>query len=243
MATLEQFLDKARGYIGVEEDPPNSNRNPFARVAGHADGYPWCASFCLAVAKQVGLTLPTASAYTPRIATDFQLARQWYTDNGRPGDLALFDFPDKHRGIQHVGIVESILPGQLVCIEGNTSAGVRGSQDNGGGVYRRTRPRSMVVGFGRPDFDQPVQEVTFVVEPQFNPPLPRMVAWKNNPAGPGGWGLGADGGIFALGGAPFTGSAAGKSYFVGRVGADLELSPDGRPVVVATSGEKYGPDF
>lgn len=243
MATLGVFLDKARSYIGTEESPPNSNRNPFAPIVGHANGYPWCASFCLAVAKEVGLRLPTSSAYTPRIAADFQLARQWATDNGRPGDLALFDFPDAERGIQHIGIVESVLPGTLICIEGNTSAGIRGSQDNGGGVYRRTRPRAVVVGFGRPEFDQPVEEVKFIVEPQYNPPLPRMVAWGNNPNGPGGWGLGADGGLFALGGAPFTGSAAGKDYFVNRVGARIELSADGRPIVVASSGEKYGPDF
>jgi hypothetical protein len=243
VATLEVFLDKARSYLGTEENPPNTNRNPFAAVVGHADGQPWCATFCLAVARQVALPLPTSSAYCPRVAADFQLARQWATDNGRPGDLALFDFPDATRGIQHIGIVESVLPGQLVCIEGNTSAGVRGSQDNGGGVFRRTRPRSFVVGFGRPDFAQPVEEVKFIVEPQFNPPLPRMVAWANNPNGPGGWGLGADGGLFALGGAPFTGSAAGKSYFVNRVGAGIELSPDGRPIVVATSGERYGPTY
>lgn len=243
MATLEAFLGKARSYLGTLESPPNTNRNIFAPMVGHANGYPWCASYCLAVAKEVGLRLPTTSAYTPRVAADFQLARQWYTDTGRAGDLALFDFPDATRGIQHIGIVESVLPGQLVCIEGNTSAGVRGSQDDGGGVFRRTRPRAFVVGFGRPDFDSPVPEVSFVVEPQFNPPLPRMVAWANNPNGPGGWGLGADGGLFALGGAPFTGSAAGKSYFVNRVGAGIELSSDGKPIIVATSGEKYGPVF
>lgn len=76
---------------------------------------------------------------------------------------------------------------------------------------------------------------------EFDPPL-RIVAWANNPAGPGGWGLGPDGGLYALGGAPFTGSAAGKSYFAGRVGARLELV-GGRPVIVATSGERYGPDY
>lgn len=242
MATLQAFLEKAKSYIELVEDPPRTNRNPFAPIAGHANGYPWCASYCEAVAIQVGLLLPTRSAYTPRVADDFKLARQWFTDNGKPGDLALFDFPDKTRGIQHIGIVESVLPGFVVTIEGNTSSGIAGSQANGGGVWRRTRPRSYVVGFGRPNFDTFVQEVLFTVAPQFNPPLPRFVAWLNCPTG-GGWGLGADGGIFALGGAPFTGSPVGKEYFVNRTGAGLKLSKDNRPIVISTSGENYGPDF
>lgn len=225
MASLRALLGSANSYIGTVENPPNSNKNPFAAIVGHANGQPWCATFCEAIAKIVGLTIPTNSAYTPRVADDFKLARQWATDAGKPGDFALFDFPDKERGIQHIGIVESVLPGFVITIEGNTSSGLAGSQDNGGGVYRRTRPRSFVVGFGRPNFDTPIPEVSFAVNPQYNPPLPRFVSWLNYKGG-GGWGMGADGGIFALGGAPFLGTPAGKDYFLGHTAAKLWASDD-----------------
>ncbi len=94
------------------------------------------------------------------------------------------------------------------------------------------------------------------MKPEFDPPLPRFVAWLNSPDG-GGWGLGADGGIFALGGAPFRGCTAGKDYFAGRTAAKLwssdnpELAalrgapagPPGGYVIQTTSGEFYGPQF
>jgi peptidoglycan hydrolase-like protein with peptidoglycan-binding domain len=55
--------------------------------------------------------------------------------------------------IQHVGFVEKVNgDGSIVAIEGNTSGGDSGSQDNGGGVFRRVRARSLIVGFGRPPY-------------------------------------------------------------------------------------------
>ena len=56
-----------------------------------------------------------------------------------PGDIVFFDWEGK--GIaDHVGIVESVAADHLNTIEGNTSPeGVAGSQQNGGGVYRRKR--------------------------------------------------------------------------------------------------------
>ena len=61
----------------------------------------------------------------------------------QPGDIAIFTFG-------HTGIVERALPGSVMCIEGNTSPGQSGSQDNGGGVYRRQRNLALVRAFIRP---------------------------------------------------------------------------------------------
>ena len=83
-----------------------------------------------------------------------------------------------------------------------------------------------------------------VVKPQFDPPLARFVSWLNAPNG-GGWGLSADGNLYALGGAPYrlfsdgqAMSAFGKDYFQGRTAAKLERLGDGY-TIVATSGERY----
>ena len=71
----------------------------------------------------------------------------------RRGAIAFFDFPDRVDRIQHVGLVEAVLPGgRIQTIEGNTSSGVVGSQSDGGGVYRRIRPVTHVALYGYPDY-------------------------------------------------------------------------------------------
>lgn len=70
-----------------------------------------------------------------------------WTKTPKPGYLAIFTY-------SHIEIVEKVLPnGKIVTIGGNTSSGTRGSQNNGGGVYRRTRSRSSIRGFVRVDYD------------------------------------------------------------------------------------------
>jgi hypothetical protein len=152
MITHTAFLNAARSELGYTESPSGSNRTKFAAEAGHANGQPWCATFLVAIARRVGLRLPSESAYTPAMANGFRSAGRWHSSPA-PGDLAFFDFPgDSKARIQHVGIVESSTATTVTSIEGNTAPGTAGSQDNGGGVWRRTRPRSHVVGYGRPDF-------------------------------------------------------------------------------------------
>lgn len=80
------------------------------------------------------------------------------------------------------------------------------------------------------------------LRPDYDPPL-EVASFLANPNGPGGWGVSPDGGILAFGGAPVIRGPNGKPYFEGRVAAHLTLSADGRPIVIATSGERYGPDF
>lgn len=151
MTTASRFLEAARSELGYTESPAGSNRTKFAKQAGHANAAPWCATFLVAIARRVEISLPSESAYTPTMANGFKAAKAWHTQP-RPGDVAFFDFPDSKRRIQHVGVVETSTSTTVTCIEANTSAGRSGSQDNGGGVYRRTRPRSHVVGFGRPAY-------------------------------------------------------------------------------------------
>ena len=151
MATAADLINRAAQEIGTTEHPAGSNKQKYAPMAGHANGYPWCASFVVAMCRAVGIKLPNESAYTPTMAQGFKDANAW-TRNPSAGDIAFFDFPDNKHRIQHVGIVVSATGSTVTCIEGNTASGIRGSQDNCGGVYRRTRPRAHVVGYGRPAF-------------------------------------------------------------------------------------------
>ena len=152
MGTADCVIREAAGEIGATESPPGSNRQPYAAEAGHANGQPWCASFVVAMMRRCGVRLPSESPYTPTMAAGFRNTGTWQGRNSdvNPGDVCFFDFPDSVDRIQHVGIVEQATDDTVTCIEGNTSAGSGGSQSNGGGVFRRTRSRSVVVGFGRP---------------------------------------------------------------------------------------------
>jgi hypothetical protein len=149
--SMGQFLSNAAREVGYTEE--GGNRNKFATEAGHQNGQAWCATFVVAMAHRAGIKLPSESAFTPTMADGFKKVNQWST-TPQAGDVVFFDFPNdsKHR-IQHVGIVEKVNgDGSIVTIEGNTSSGA-GSQDNGGGVFRKTRKANAgMVGYGRPNF-------------------------------------------------------------------------------------------
>lgn len=158
-----QFLALAAKEIEYTESPRGSNNTKFAAIAGHANGQAWCATFVTAIANQAGVVLPVPSASTVAMAEGFKKANKWVTSNPLPGDIVFFDFPnDSKYRIQHVGIVESVSGSDIITIEGNTSAPhSSGSQDNGGGVYRRTRgANSGIQGYGRPDFPEAAATTT-----------------------------------------------------------------------------------
>lgn len=153
MATTKEVLARARKEVGTTESPAGSNRTKYGRSYG-MDGYAWCAMFIWWLLTTMKVEI-IKSAYTPTMADWFKQKGAGFTDDSkaRPGDIIFFDFPDSTRRIQHVGIVVSNEGGQLVTIEGNTSSGTSGSQDNGGGVYQRTRGYGEAVYYGRPDYD------------------------------------------------------------------------------------------
>lgn len=145
--TLDDTLEVADRNIGFVEGP--NNDNPFAAVAGHPNHQPWCASFVAAVFKRSGVPLPNYSAYTPTMAQGFKDQHRWFKI-GQPGDVIFFQWPGMGR-IAHVGIVEDVIRGAYVTVEGNTD--VRGGR-TGGRVMRHQR-RTCIAGFGRPVYLPP----------------------------------------------------------------------------------------
>lgn len=152
MPTAARVLSVAREEIGTTEAPAGSNRTKYGAWYG-MDGNAWCAMFVSWVLDQAAIT-GFRHAYTPYGVDLFKKAGRWY-DKPRPGDIAFFDFPDSTYRVQHVGIVvRNNRNGTITTIEGNTSRGLTGSQDNGGGVFKRVRPKAHIVGYGRPPYEK-----------------------------------------------------------------------------------------
>lgn len=152
----------AQGELGYTENPRGSNRVKYWDEYGAGwQGQPWCLCFIWWVFHHAG----EGSAFFggAKTASCGTLLR-WYkeqglaapTDEVQVGDILMMNF---HGGTQpeHCGIVESVQHGpilQVVTIEGNTSPGLEGSQDNGGCVARKLRYRSQIVGVCRPTYKE-----------------------------------------------------------------------------------------
>lgn len=150
MTTAEQFLDACRAELGYREDPPNSNKTKYAPIAGHANGYAWCATFEVAMAKQAGLELPPGVAETAYTWTALSCWREAKQADPHPqvGAWAYFEI-----GNGHTGVVESFTDTTVTTIDGNTARdGSNGSDSNGGEVARKTRSRALVAGYGLPAY-------------------------------------------------------------------------------------------
>ena len=155
--TAQKILKKAISQIGVKENPSGSNNVKYntdyygKAVSGSA--YPWCCAFVWWIFKECGASHlfydGKKTAYCPTVETFYKSKGQWYTNNPKVGDLVLFDFSGK--GVAgHIGILEKInADGTYTTIEGNTSTS---NQANGGCVMRRTRKKSTIRGFARPDY-------------------------------------------------------------------------------------------
>jgi surface antigen len=155
------FVAKARSQEGVVEGPKN-NETIYGKFTKH-DFQPWCGSFVMWCAAQIGFKGMPNCVYTPAGAAVFQGQGKWSnheTSKPQPGDIVFFSFDGK--GIEHVGIVvKDNGDGTITTVEGNTSPDAKptGSQANGGEVALKTRAfqasnkRHMpvfVVGFGSP---------------------------------------------------------------------------------------------
>jgi hypothetical protein len=155
MATITQFLNVARSQIGYREGSNNDNKYGIWYGSGW-NNQPYCAMGLSWVAAQVPngpAAIGGKWAYCPYWADWFRSKGHLYSAPQR-GDIAFFDWTGLKRSGEemHVGIVEEVNADYVTTIEFNTVAG-SGDQSDGGGVYRRIRHVSMVVGFGRPFYD------------------------------------------------------------------------------------------
>lgn len=144
--TATALLNEARKHIGVVEKPDGSNKTPFGVQYGW-NGVAWCAIFTSCMFENVGALdlIFGKNAYTPTYAKRFYDKGQWGM-TPKPGALVFFAWgtgTGRWKGIQHVGIVESVeAGGAFVTIEGNVSNRVK----------RIRRSMTYVAGFAYPAY-------------------------------------------------------------------------------------------
>ena len=146
-------VDIAQSQLGYKEGPNNDSM--YGKWFG-ANNQPWCAMYVSWCFDQAGMTSRVA-AQTKKGFASCDAGLKWFTKNNKlvpvgqaqPGDIVFFQF-DTDAQPDHVGIVASNDGKNLMCFEGNTSSGAKGSQANGDGVYLRKRPYSLVMGVARP---------------------------------------------------------------------------------------------
>jgi cell wall-associated NlpC family hydrolase len=167
--TGKDVVAKAITQLGVVEkggaDGKSGNIVPYwdwwkACTGENDQGQSWCACFvswCFAevlASSLVAAKNKYGFIYCPDGVNYFKKKNQLVDPTkALPGDIVFFDWEGK--GIaDHVGIVESVGAGFISTIEGNTSAeGASGSQQNGGGVYRRKRYfGKTIIAVARPSY-------------------------------------------------------------------------------------------
>lgn len=152
-------LKQALSFVGTVEQPAGSNTGAAINVWQSQfgmHGQPWCGAFVGAMVNAAGAKVSNRIVYTPyiyadAIASQHGLERAVWKDVflvkdhvAHSGDLVLFDFGAG--GIKHVGMLRKPWNGKgpLYTVEGNTSFGNGGSQDNGGAVALRERDIALV---------------------------------------------------------------------------------------------------
>lgn len=164
MGQCNQFIMTARAEIGTVEGPKDNETKYGAFTK--ANFQPWCGSFVMWCANQVGLKIPNVVS-THLGAEKFKGIGGWSnaeTAKPKQGDIVFFDFAEGGNPVDHVGIVvKDNGDGTVTTIEGNTSGDKKksASERNGGEVVQKVRAYKadnkkklpvFIVGFGSPKF-------------------------------------------------------------------------------------------
>lgn len=154
------IIEKAKSFIGTTESPPNSNNVIFnTDYYGHpvyGANFPWCMTYIWDIFRMCGASelfyngQKTASC--PELMEWAKRTGQFVTGEYKEGDVLIMDFDDEKDG-DHTGFCIRDNGSDVTTVEGNTSSNNYGSQSNGGGVFERTRSKSVITGAYRPKYD------------------------------------------------------------------------------------------
>ena len=169
----EKVIELARADLGYTEDPAGSNRTKYGEAYG-TNGAAWCVQALWFWFREAGERMAFFGG--GKTASCSTLLR-WYKEQGltvpvsevQAGDIVLLNFNGKDTP-DHCGLVDHAAEAQLkhdrriYTIEGNTTPGGEGSQDNGGCVALKLRDPRQIVAVCRPQYQpeepQPVDDIT-----------------------------------------------------------------------------------
>jgi hypothetical protein len=139
----QRTLQIAKSFVGIKEEKTNGGYwvDRFLRSVGLRTGNQWCGAF-------VGFCLDSAKVTSIKVRSG--LARRYVTKQSIKAKEVMqknITIPSGsilvwRRGntlFGHVGFVKQWKGKSGTTIEGNTSSGTRGSQNDGDGVYQRNR--------------------------------------------------------------------------------------------------------
>ena len=160
--SLNKVIELATKDLGYTESPPGTNNNKYGKAYG-INNVPWCVQCQWYWFKEAGESM--AFFGNGKTASCTTLYR-WYKEQGQtvpivdiqPGDIVLLNFHHTSSH-EHCGLVISVTnkPNRMfsiTTIEGNTSPGLEGSQDNGGCVAKKIRYASQITGVCRPMYTE-----------------------------------------------------------------------------------------
>lgn len=157
----KRVIEVSRGELGYTESPPGSNETKYGKAYAW-DGIPWCAVFLWWCFREAG---ESAAFYGGAKTASCGTLLRWYREQGQvvpaaevqPGDIVILNFSGT-KDTEHCGLVVDVATystsklSSLVTVEGNTSPGFEGSQDNGGCVAMKRRYPSQIVAVCRPQY-------------------------------------------------------------------------------------------
>ena len=160
----QAVIDIAKKDLGYTESPANSNKTKYGEWYG-VNGVPWCVQALAYWFNQAGERM---AFFGGGKTASCSILLRWYREQGltvpveevQVGDIVLLNFHGKsdpeHCGlvVETPKIVLDWLSPQLwfKTIEGNTTPGEEGSQNNGGCVALKTRYPSQIVAVCRPQY-------------------------------------------------------------------------------------------
>ena len=179
--TAEDVLNVARGWLGLGEADGSfkeilnvyNSHKPLARGYAIKVTDEWCDAFASAVAiKANAVDLIGTEVGCEKHIAIFKKLGIWIEDGTvtpEPGDLILFNWDDttqpNNGSADHIGYVEEVRDGKIICIEGNKGRKVdRRTINIGWGKIR---------GFARPKYAKSEKVETPVTQPTEPKPEPK----------------------------------------------------------------------